>query len=90
MNPEKPRSAAQPKQRNWVAKNAPRFNKARVFADRTAYQRKPKHKQRPESWPVASLMGLPARALVRFTRRGSAQLRAECFSAESTSRTHGS
>lgn len=53
MKHRKPGSPPEPKSRNWVAKHASRFNKAQVFADRTAYQRKPKHK-RPESWPVAA------------------------------------
>lgn len=54
MNHCNQRSAKEQKQRNWVAKNAARFNKAQAFVDRTAYRRKPKHKQRPESWPVAA------------------------------------
>lgn len=54
MSSRKPRSVGEPKQRNWVAKHAHLCNKARTFADRTAYQRKPKHKQRPEPWPVAA------------------------------------
>lgn len=54
MKTREPRSAAESKSRNWVAKNAHRCNRAQAFADRTAYRRKPKHKQRPESWPVAA------------------------------------
>lgn len=46
--------AAPPKPRNWVAKNARLCNKVQVFADRTRYRRKPKHRERPESWPVAA------------------------------------
>lgn len=54
MTIRKPRSTPAPQPRNWVAKNAPRFNQAKTFADRTAYRRKPKHPRRPESWPVAA------------------------------------
>lgn len=52
MKKTKSGSSREPNTRNWVAKHAHRYNKGQVFADRTAYQRKPKHKQQPESWPV--------------------------------------
>lgn len=54
MTTEKKPPSPKPDQRNWVAKNAHRFNKAQTFADRTTYKRNRKHKQRPESWPVSA------------------------------------
>ncbi len=45
------RKSARPPRRNPVARHAARFQRARVFRDRTKYRRHDKHKGR-ESWPV--------------------------------------
>jgi|GEM_PF-727824 len=47
---------SRPLTRNPVAKNAHRFNRSVVFADKTGYSRKIKHKgQDPVPMPVASV-----------------------------------
>lgn len=40
--------------RNPVARHAVRFQRARIFRDRTKYSRHDKHKGR-ESWPVCTV-----------------------------------
>jgi len=55
MSKKKP-AGVNPPPRNPVAKNAHRFNRSAVFADKTRYSRKIKHKgQDPVPMPVASV-----------------------------------